>query len=120
RRRSILPCRIRRRYETSFSSWVRSSIRRLRSSSESEARSGNASTEVHSSEERALLVHPAAARRVNLSLRLRLRLRLRCRSGGRVAQPRGRFRFRTLGLHDLLDEPAQLGLELGRSLLRLA
>src|SRR6266542_2804996 len=55
RSRSIFPCRIRRRYETSCSSCVRSSISFLRSSSESEARSGNGSTESLSSREWAAL-----------------------------------------------------------------
>src|SRR5919197_5533732 len=60
RSRSIFPCRMRLRYETSCSSLVSSSMSRLRSSSESEARSGKASTEVLSSEERAFLVYAAA------------------------------------------------------------
>src|SRR5205085_8899159 len=42
-RMSILPCRSRRRYETSCSSALSSSIRRLSSSSASEARSGKGS-----------------------------------------------------------------------------
>src|SRR5207248_8278062 len=45
RRMSILPCRSRRRYETSCSSWVSSSISFLRSSSDSVARSGSGSIE---------------------------------------------------------------------------
>ena len=44
RRMSIFPCRMRRRYETSCSSCVYSSIRPFRSSSDSEPRSGSGST----------------------------------------------------------------------------
>src|SRR5439155_26464672 len=70
RSRSILPCRIRRRYETSCSSFVSSSMSCLRSSSESAARSGNGSTESLSSRSWRFLVYVAPAGRVNLNLRL--------------------------------------------------
>src|SRR5438132_2640481 len=43
RRMSIFPCRSRRRYETSCSSWVSSSMNFFRSSSDSVARSGSGS-----------------------------------------------------------------------------
>src|SRR5581483_6011184 len=55
RRMSILPCRIRRRYETSCSSFVYSSIRCFRSSSDMFARSGSGSTGTFRSEGQARL-----------------------------------------------------------------
>ena len=102
RSRSILPCRIRRRYETSSSSFVSSSISCLRSSSESEREIGK---RFHVSLSSAGGSAPSQAEgdpRVNLSLRLRPLASVPSVS------------------HDLLDQLAQLGLELDRQLLGLA
>src|SRR5918994_6592496 len=102
RRMSILPWRSRRWNETSFSSSVSCSISVLRSSSESVARSGSGSmTPFRWRTQRAVKQH--ARRGVNLSLRL---------------LPSSRRE--RLSLHDLLDQLANLLLELLRRLERLS